>query len=120
MFLTNIFVKRVTRAPCTDCFKKDTFLLCIYIYIYIYIYIWLFYVVVLIWPWVSPLQRCDSLINHMSKLLNLKIFRSRIVISFSIYLFFFAFQVDSFYCPNCLENMPSAEAKLKKNRLVDI
>jgi len=25
-------------------------------------------------------------------------------------------EVDSFYCPNCLENMPSAEAKLKKNR----
>uniref|UniRef100_A0A803K1X8 Dynactin subunit 4 n=1 Tax=Xenopus tropicalis TaxID=8364 RepID=A0A803K1X8_XENTR len=26
------------------------------------------------------------------------------------------FQVDSHYCPSCLENMPSAEAKLKKNR----
>lgn len=25
-------------------------------------------------------------------------------------------EVDSFYCPNCLENMPSAEAKLKRNR----
>eukprot|EP00112_Aurelia_sp_Birch-Aquarium-sp1_P009591 Seg2094.6 transcript_id=Seg2094.6/GoldUCD/mRNA.D3Y31 product="Dynactin subunit 4" protein_id=Seg2094.6/GoldUCD/D3Y31 len=25
-------------------------------------------------------------------------------------------EVDSYYCPNCLENMPSAEAKLKKNR----
>lgn len=25
-------------------------------------------------------------------------------------------QVDSHYCPSCLENMPSAEAKLKKNR----
>ncbi|KAL4239587.1 Dynactin subunit 4 [Mactra antiquata] len=25
-------------------------------------------------------------------------------------------EVDSPYCPNCLENMPSAEAKLKKNR----
>lgn len=25
-------------------------------------------------------------------------------------------QVDTPYCPNCLENMPSAEAKLKKNR----
>merc|ERR1712142_1214799 len=25
-------------------------------------------------------------------------------------------EVDSHYCPNCLENMPSAEAKLKKNR----
>ncbi|EDO33773.1 predicted protein [Nematostella vectensis] len=25
-------------------------------------------------------------------------------------------QVDSYYCPNCLENMPSAEAKLKRNR----
>ncbi|RMX48081.1 hypothetical protein pdam_00002599 [Pocillopora damicornis] len=24
--------------------------------------------------------------------------------------------VDSYYCPNCLENMPSAEAKVKKNR----
>ena len=26
------------------------------------------------------------------------------------------FKVDSYYCPNCLENMPSAEAKVKKNR----
>ncbi|MEE6478446.1 hypothetical protein FKM82_011850 [Ascaphus truei] len=25
-------------------------------------------------------------------------------------------EVDSHYCPSCLENMPSAEAKLKKNR----
>ena len=25
-------------------------------------------------------------------------------------------EVDSHYCPNCLENMPSAEARLKKNR----
>lgn len=25
-------------------------------------------------------------------------------------------EVDSYYCPNCLENMPSAEAKVKKNR----
>ncbi|XP_066926026.1 dynactin subunit 4-like [Clytia hemisphaerica] len=25
-------------------------------------------------------------------------------------------EVDSFYCPNCLENMPSTEAKIKKNR----
>ncbi|XP_070543936.1 dynactin subunit 4-like isoform X2 [Ptychodera flava] len=25
-------------------------------------------------------------------------------------------EVDSHYCPNCLENMPSAEAKIKKNR----
>lgn len=25
-------------------------------------------------------------------------------------------EVDTPYCPNCLENMPSAEAKLKKNR----
>ncbi|XP_032229285.2 dynactin subunit 4 isoform X2 [Nematostella vectensis] len=25
-------------------------------------------------------------------------------------------EVDSYYCPNCLENMPSAEAKLKRNR----
>eukprot|EP00058_Branchiostoma_floridae_P010611 XP_002596099.1 hypothetical protein BRAFLDRAFT_118050 [Branchiostoma floridae] len=25
-------------------------------------------------------------------------------------------EVDSHYCPNCMENMPSAEAKLKKNR----
>ncbi|XP_071952009.1 dynactin subunit 4-like [Antedon mediterranea] len=25
-------------------------------------------------------------------------------------------EVDSHFCPNCLENMPSAEAKLKKNR----
>lgn len=25
-------------------------------------------------------------------------------------------KVDSHYCPSCLENMPSAEAKLKKNR----
>lgn len=25
-------------------------------------------------------------------------------------------EVDSYSCPNCLENMPSAEAKLKKNR----
>ncbi|XP_077863714.1 dynactin subunit 4-like [Saccoglossus kowalevskii] len=25
-------------------------------------------------------------------------------------------EVDSHYCPNCLENMPAAEAKLKKNR----
>lgn len=29
-----------------------------------------------------------------------------------------AHEVDSFFCPNCLENMPSAEAKLKKNRCV--
>ena len=29
------------------------------------------------------------------------------------------FQVDSPYCPNCLENMPSAEAKLKRNRYRD-
>lgn len=29
-------------------------------------------------------------------------------------------QVDSHYCPSCLENMPSAEAKLKKNRYVYI
>uniref|UniRef100_A0A2K5P5E5 Dynactin subunit 4 n=2 Tax=Cercopithecinae TaxID=9528 RepID=A0A2K5P5E5_CERAT len=28
-------------------------------------------------------------------------------------------EVDSHYCPSCLENMPSAEAKLKKNRLVE-
>lgn len=27
-------------------------------------------------------------------------------------------EVDSLYCPNCLENMPSAEAKLKRNRCV--
>ncbi|XP_071479567.1 dynactin subunit 4-like [Diadema antillarum] len=27
-----------------------------------------------------------------------------------------AHEVDSHYCPNCLENMPSAEAKSKKNR----
>uniref|UniRef100_A0A671S7E7 Dynactin subunit 4 n=1 Tax=Sinocyclocheilus anshuiensis TaxID=1608454 RepID=A0A671S7E7_9TELE len=26
-------------------------------------------------------------------------------------------EVDSHFCPSCLENMPSAEAKLKKNRL---
>jgi len=25
-------------------------------------------------------------------------------------------EVDSHYCPNCMENMPSAEARLKKNR----
>ncbi|XP_046854584.1 dynactin subunit 4-like isoform X2 [Xenia sp. Carnegie-2017] len=25
-------------------------------------------------------------------------------------------ETDSYYCPNCLENMPSAEAKVKKNR----
>ncbi|XP_022100391.1 dynactin subunit 4-like [Acanthaster planci] len=25
-------------------------------------------------------------------------------------------EVDSHYCPNCLENMPSAEARIKKNR----
>ncbi len=25
-------------------------------------------------------------------------------------------EVDSHYCPNCLENMPSAEARLKRNR----
>ena len=25
-------------------------------------------------------------------------------------------EVDSHYCPNCLENMPSAEAQMKKNR----
>lgn len=25
-------------------------------------------------------------------------------------------EIDSYFCPNCLENMPSAEAKLKKNR----
>ncbi|XP_028405032.1 dynactin subunit 4-like [Dendronephthya gigantea] len=25
-------------------------------------------------------------------------------------------ETDSYFCPNCLENMPSAEAKLKKNR----
>ena len=33
---------------------------------------------------------------------------------------FSLFQVDSHYCPNCLENMPSAEAKLKKNRQVNL
>jgi hypothetical protein len=27
-------------------------------------------------------------------------------------------EVDSHYCPNCAENMPSAEARLKKNRQV--
>ena len=36
-------------------------------------------------------------------------------ISLHCYRFYF-FKVDSYYCPNCLENMPSAEAKVKKNR----
>lgn len=40
--------------------------------------------------------------------------------SYAKYLFFFPIvsivQVDSHFCSNCLENIPSAEAKLKKNR----
>lgn len=28
-------------------------------------------------------------------------------------------KVDSLYCPNCLENMPAAEAKARKNRFVE-
>lgn len=27
-------------------------------------------------------------------------------------------QVDSHYCPNCMENLPSSEVRLKKNKYV--